>query len=81
MENFQAYFQNRVKIDYDDTQGVLVVSAQAFDPQTAQAIVQTMVSEGEAFMNRSDHDLVAAQVPFLEGEAERTSATWPRARR
>ncbi len=73
MEDFQSYFNSRVKIDLDDSLGDLVITAQAYDPQTAQAIISSMIRDGEAYMNRSDHDLVRAQVDFLEGEAVRSN--------
>lgn len=80
IEKFHDYFLTRLRIDLDDYTGGLVVDAQAYDPKTAQAIVNTMVQEGEAFMNENDHRLVAAQVRFLEGEVERTHERNERAR-
>lgn len=80
IEPFEDYFQNRVRIDYDDYDGVLEISAEAFDPVTAREIVTEMLREGEAFMNESDHKLAQAQVDFLEGEVARMSERNQRAR-
>lgn len=66
IERFRDYFMSRVRIDYDDYDGVLELRVEAFDPVTAQAIVTQMLQEGEAFMNDSDHKLASAQVKFLE---------------
>lgn len=73
IEKYHEYFLKRVRIDYDDYSGLLVIRAQAFDPKTAQAIVSMMIAEGEKFMNDNDHALARAQVDFLEGETARMS--------
>ncbi len=80
MEKFEDYFQNRVRIDYDDYDGVLEIRAEAFDPKTAHDIVTVMMREGEDFMNDSDHKLAMAQVDFLEDQVERMSERNARAR-
>lgn len=73
MEKFEDYFQKRVRIDFDDYDGVLEIRAEAFDPKTAHDIVTMMLREGEEFMNDSDHKLAQAQVNFLEEQVERMS--------
>jgi capsular polysaccharide transport system permease protein len=74
LARFADYMKRRIAIDYDDNEGVLHVEAAAFDPQTAQAIVATMLREGAQFMNRNDHRLAQVQVDFLSGEAQRMGA-------
>jgi capsular polysaccharide transport system permease protein len=71
MERFHAYFLTRVKVEYDDHEGLLVVEAQAYDPKMAQAIVSALLRNGEQFMNTNDHLLARAQVDFLEEEVAR----------
>lgn len=65
MEWFHRYWLTRIDVYYDDYSGVLRIRAQAYDPKTAQAIVNIMVQEGEAHMNQIDHELAQAQVDFL----------------
>lgn len=74
LARFADYMKRRIAIDYDDNEGILHVEAAAFDPQTAQAIVATMLREGAQFMNRNDHRLAQVQVDFLSGEAQRMGA-------
>lgn len=78
LEWFYAYYLSRVSVEYDDRDGVLVIKAQAFDAKTAQAIAETLVHEGEKFMNAMAHRLAEGQVQFLEGQvasmAERADA-------
>lgn len=80
IERFHDYFMDRVRIDYDDYDGVLEVRAEAFDPKTAHAIVTEMLRDGETFMNDTDHKLAQAQIDFLEGEVRRISERNARAR-
>lgn len=80
IERFRDYFLSRVRIDYDDYDGVLELRVEAFDPATAQAIVREMLREGEAFLNDTDHKLAAAQVDFLEQALEQTAQRNQKAR-
>jgi len=81
IEKFHDYYLSRVRVDYDDYAGVLVIRSQAFDPKTAQAITAALIREGEAFMNRNDHQLARAQVDFLEDEVAAMSVRNAEARR
>ncbi len=81
IEKFHSYFLSRVKIEYDDHGGLLMVEAQAFEPKMAQAIVAAMIHDGEQFMNANDHRLARAQVDFLEEEVARTNERNMEARR
>lgn len=67
-EWFYRHYRERVDAHYDERSGVLSVTAQAYDSQTAQAVVATLVEEGERFMNRLAHALAEDQVRFLEGQ-------------
>ena len=80
IERFRDYFLNRVRIDYDDYDGVLEIRVEAFDPKTAQSIITEMLREGEAFMNDSDHKLASVQVDFLEEALQRNAQRNQKAR-
>lgn len=68
MEWFYRYFRNRVNIYFDDRSGVLQIKAEAYDPVTAQRIVQILVEEGDLFMNGMANAIALDQVRFLEGQ-------------
>ncbi len=68
LEKFYDYYLKRVSVEFDDYAGVLVIKAQGFDPQTAQAIATLLVQSGEHFMNKLAHDLAQEQVDFLTKE-------------
>ncbi|SAL00373.1 lipopolysaccharide biosynthesis protein [Caballeronia pedi] len=65
-ERFYQYYLLRVTATYDDYSQLLVVRAQGYTPQMAQALAQALVSEGEADMNREDNQLAGEQVSFIE---------------
>lgn len=65
LEWFHQYYCSRVNIAFDDYAGVLRIEAQAYDPQTAQAIANMLLQEGERYMNELGHQLAEAQVTFL----------------
>lgn len=68
IEELRDYYLSRISIEYDDYIGVLVIKAEGFDPVIAQKINQTLVREGENFMNGMAHGLARDQVAFLEGQ-------------
>lgn len=70
-EDLYDYYLERVSVEYDEYDGVLVITAEAFDAPTAQAITSAMVRDGGEFMNRMAQDLALEQVQFLETQVER----------
>lgn len=68
MERFYKYWLSRVSVGYDDFSGVLVIAAQAYDPETARNIVNFMIKDGEAHMNKIAHELAQVQVQFLANQ-------------
>ncbi|MFZ2266513.1 MAG: hypothetical protein WAV95_02940 [Azonexus sp.] len=67
-EWFHKHYLARTSVEFDDYSGVLVISAQAYDPKMAKAIASTLVQEGERYMNELGHAMAREQVAFLEGQ-------------
>lgn len=65
-EWFHRYYLSRTSIEYDEYSGVLVIKAQGYDAKMANAIVSSLVDEGERFMNELGHSMAREQVAFLE---------------
>lgn len=65
-EWFHRHYLSRVSAEYDDYAGVLIIKAQAYEPETAHAIASMLVQEGERHMNAMAHSLAIEQVAFLE---------------
>ncbi len=70
MEWFHRHYLSRVAIEYDDYAGVLRIKAQAYDSATARAIADTLVREGERYMNQLGHELAQTQVNFLTTQVD-----------
>lgn len=81
IEWFHRHYLSRVSIEIDDYAGVLVISAQGYDPKTARAITSMLLQEGEHFMNQLAHNLVDSQVKFLETQVGQMHARAMQARR
>lgn len=73
LERFHRHYLSRVGIEFDEYSGVLILRAQAYDPETAQAIGARLVDEGERYMNRLAHGLAQEQVAFLERQVAEMS--------
>lgn len=69
-EDVYEYFQDRVTVEFDEYAGVLVIDAQAFEPEMAQKITQMMVAEGGTFMNETAQGLADDQIAFLRQQVE-----------
>ena len=68
IERLHRYFKRRVSIELDEFAGVLVIRAQAYTPDMAQAIASRLLAEGERHMNAMGHELAQEQVRFLEAQ-------------
>lgn len=66
IEWFHRHYLGRVEIELDEHSGILVIKAQGYDPETANAITSMLVQEGERYMNEMAHRLARDQVAFLE---------------
>lgn len=75
------YYLDRVTVEYDEYGGVLVVRAQAFEPEMAEKITSMMVAEGGAFMNGTANQLAQEQVSFIRGQVDDLEARAREARR
>lgn len=69
-EKFLRYFNDRVEITYDDTTGVLVVEAQAFDREIAKKISSAVLEESEAFLNEYMHRIARDKMSFAQIQIE-----------
>lgn len=67
-EWFVRHYRRRVAVDFDESAGMLVIKAQAYEPPVAQAIATVLVREGDRFMNERAQGLAREQVSFAERE-------------
>lgn len=74
IERLYNYYLSRVSVELDDYSGVLIIKAEAYDPQMASALVAMLVLEGEIFMNALSNNLAQDQVAFLEKQVAKNIA-------
>lgn len=70
LEKLYKYMQNRIDIVFDDYAAVLRIRVQAYTPEMAKAIAQTLLEEGERHMNDMGQRLAAEQVAFIEQQVQ-----------
>jgi capsular polysaccharide transport system permease protein len=70
IEMLHKYILKRVDVHFDDYANVLRLRVQAYSPEMAQQIAQTLLKEGELHMNRMGQRLAEEQVAFIEGQVE-----------
>lgn len=65
-----TFFNSHVSVEIDMTSSIITVHAQAFDPEYARLITQTIAQRAEFFINKIGHDLANAQLSFVKNEHE-----------
>ncbi len=73
IEWLHRHFLNRTSVDFDEYAGVLMIRTEAYDPATARAIAQAMVTAGEQFMDEMARKLAREQVNFLEKQVRQNA--------
>lgn len=66
MGQFHEYFLERVTIKLDEYSHVLDIKAEAFDPETAHAIVVMLLRAGETHMNKLTQQMAEQQIQFIK---------------
>lgn len=80
LEWLLRHYRSRISAEYDETAGVLVLQAQAYDPEMAQRIAAAIVREGDRFINQLAQNLAREQVAFAEREVAEANKRMIRAR-
>jgi capsular polysaccharide transport system permease protein len=65
-EEYLEYYRNHINIHFDEVSSLLFIEVQAFNPEYAQQILQSMLDNSEAAVNTFSQRLAEAQYLFLE---------------
>lgn len=79
LEWFYRHYLSRVQVEFDEFAGVLRIKVQAYDAETSQAIAQTLVQEGERYMNLLGHEMAQVQVDFLTTQVDQAQQRFQQA--
>lgn len=67
-EDFLAYYQDHMRIQFNDTNGMLDMELQGFSPEFALQLAEHVLKRSEAFVNEISHSLADEQLAFVQGE-------------
>lgn len=71
IETFYDYMQGMITVHFDDYAQLLEIRVQAYSPEMAQKITQTLLDEGERHMNLMGQRLAQEQVEFIDQQAQK----------
>ena len=70
-EGYLEYYREHIGVSFDEVTGIVTIEAQAFEPDFAQELVQTITRKSEDFVNAVSKELAEKQVSFVRKEMER----------
>lgn len=69
-EDQLEYYRKHISLVLDEASNVMQVEIQGFEREYAQAILRTLLAQGERFVNQVGHDLASAQLAFVQQQLE-----------
>ncbi|WP_102798357.1 lipopolysaccharide biosynthesis protein [Bowmanella denitrificans] len=79
-EDRLAYYQTRVKVEVDDASKVIKLKTQAYTPEYARLLNETIVSRAEWYINKIGNQLAEAQLTFVKREHEQVESRLQKAK-
>ncbi|TLM79998.1 hypothetical protein ACONUD_01090 [Microbulbifer harenosus] len=73
-EDYLEYYRSHIAIGHDETSGIITIEVQAFEPEFARQLVDTVVRKSEDFVNAISNQLADKQVSFVRSEMELAQA-------
>ena len=73
-EDFLNFYHEHVTVYIDSNSSVVHLFAQAFEPDFAHKLAQTIVERAEWYINSIGHQLADAQLEFIQGEHQLVEA-------
>lgn len=67
-EELFEYYNERVKVEINDTSGVVSIYTQGFTPEFAKQLANVVVSRAEWYINSIGHQLARSQLKFVSTE-------------
>lgn len=72
-EDFLAYYQDLLKIYYNELSGLLTVEVKSYDPVFSKAMLDAILERSESLVNDKSRELAAAQLQFVQEEVQASS--------
>ena len=67
-EAFLEYYRAHLRVQYNDTNGMLDMELQGYTPEFALALSEHVLKRSEAFVNEISHNLAGEQLRFVQSE-------------
>lgn len=72
VEEYLAYFQQHISVQYDSMSEIVTIEAQAFDAEFALKLANEIVKISEVFINELSEKMLNEQMTFAKKEVERS---------
>ncbi|WP_444903954.1 hypothetical protein ACJJIU_01500 [Microbulbifer sp. CnH-101-E] len=69
-EDYLKYYREHIAVGYDESTGIITIEMQAFEPEFARRLVETVTQKSEDFVNALSNQLADKQVAFVRSELE-----------
>ncbi|WP_062269302.1 hypothetical protein [Endozoicomonas arenosclerae] len=69
-EDFLAFYRSHIRVTYNDTNGMLDMEVQAFEPAYAKQVTDLILDKSEVFVNEISHNMANEQLKFVRSEVE-----------
>ena len=73
-EDFHTYMTSYMTVELDETTGLINIHAEAFSREFANAVVKTLLEEGQVFVDRLNSRITEEKTEFFEKELVRSEA-------
>lgn len=80
LEKVYAYYLDHVHLEHDSMSGVLTLSIEAFDPESATRLGQAILDQSERMVNRLSDQARQDQIALAQRELDRAEARLSKAR-
>ncbi|WP_448217345.1 hypothetical protein [Endozoicomonas sp. 2B-B] len=71
-EDFLNFYRSHINVRYNDTNGMLDMEVQGFEPEYAKKVTDLILLRSENFVNEISHNLANEQLTFVRSEVERS---------
>ncbi|MBB3061897.1 sugar transporter [Microbulbifer rhizosphaerae] len=69
-EDYLEYYREHIAVGHDEQTGIITIEMQAFEPEFARQLIETVTQKSEDFVNAISNQLADKQVAFVRSELE-----------
>ncbi|MGI9283607.1 MAG: hypothetical protein ACR2PX_28865 [Endozoicomonas sp.] len=69
-EDFLDFYRSHINVRYNDTNGMLDMEVQGFEPEFTKQITDLILIKSESFVNEISHNMANEQLKFVRSEVE-----------